>query len=442
MNLIGKPPSPLSNSLRLPCGLVLPNRIAKSATSEALADSNNNATEKLVRLYKLWSEGGAGLLITGNVMVDRRHMEGPGNVAIDDNVGMSQLKAWSSAASSCGNQVWIQLSHAGRQASPDICPKPVSASDVQLRLPMRVFARPRPLTEEEIIEIIERFARAALTAKNAGFSGIQLHAAHGYLISQFLSPRINLRTDKWGGSIENRARLLLEIIRAIRKLAGSTLALSIKINTTDFICGGFSHSDCLAVVKMMNEEGLDLLELSGGTYESMVMLSSHTSDSLDKNFDSSSPGLAKEVFFLKYASDVKQLARMPIMLTGGFRSKTVMEECLAKKLVDVIGLARPFCLEPDFPKVLLSGQLDQLSSLEEQLQLGFGWLGQTSPWKSIRVINTVGGAAWFTLQLQRLAEGIGPNLKMSIAEAIIKYLSQARLAAKHLNRTVKEQTDT
>ena len=223
---------PLAQPLRLPCGAVLPNRLCKAAMTEGLGDSQLRATERHVRLYRAWSEGGAGLHVTGNVMVDRHVIERPGNVAIDpshppsvDAEARARLKAWSAAGTVGGNGLWMQISHAGRQSPRYATRQPVGPSDVQLDL-MGNYARPRALREDEILGLVQRFAQVAVIARETGFTGVQVHGAHGYLLSSFLSPVTNLRTDAWGGSLENRARFLVEVVHAVRKAVGDVRVTS------------------------------------------------------------------------------------------------------------------------------------------------------------------------------------------------------------------------
>ena len=215
--------------LALPCGAILSNRLAKAAMTEGLATPEGVPTNELERLYGLWSDGGAGLLLTGNVIVDRDHLERPGNVVIDrePDAAMAALRRWAEAGTRAGNHLWAQISHGGRQVQKSVNPAPKSASDVQLALPGGQFAKPVPLTQEEIADLVDRWAIAAKACREAGFTGVQVHAAHGYLVSQFLSPRSNLRTDEYGGSLENRARFLLEIVRAVRAAVGPEFPLSV-----------------------------------------------------------------------------------------------------------------------------------------------------------------------------------------------------------------------
>jgi len=263
----------LKQPLALPCGASLPNRLAKAAMTEGLADGALRATPSLERLYRTWSEGGCGLLLTGNVQVDRFDLERPANVAIDqseprtfDAEARARLAAWARAGTVNGNHLWVQLSHAGRQSPRYVTGRPLAPSPVQLDL-LGSFARPRALTEDEILGLIRRFAHAAQVVREAGFTGVQVHGAHGYLISSFLSPVTNRRTDDWGGTLANRARFLRETVRAVRHAVGADFPVALKLNSDDFRKGGFTHDECLQVVAWLNDESLDLLEVSGGTYE-------------------------------------------------------------------------------------------------------------------------------------------------------------------------------
>jgi len=268
----------LAEPLRLPCGVVLPNRLCKAAMTEGLGDRQLRATERHERLYRAWSEGGAGLLVTGNVMIDRHVIERPGNVAIDvthppsiDADARAALARWAAAGTVAGNQLWMQVSHAGRQSPRYVTRQPLAPSEVQLDL-LGNYARPRALREDEIADFIARFARVAVIARETGFTGVQVHGAHGYLISSFLSPVTNRREDAWGGALGNRARFLIEAVRATRRAVGGDFPVSVKLNSDDFRKGGFSHADCLDVVRLLNDEAIDLLEISGGNYEQPRLL--------------------------------------------------------------------------------------------------------------------------------------------------------------------------
>ena len=410
----------LARPFKLPCGATLPNRLCKGAMTEGLANPWLQATERHVTLYRRWSEGGAGLLLTGNVMIDRRVLERPGNVAIDRNGGLKRLRQWAQAGTVAGNHLWMQISHAGRQSPRYVTGEPLAPSAVGLEL-FGNYARPRALREEEILDFIQRFASVAVTAREAGFTGVQIHAAHGYLLSAFLSPVTNQRTDAWGGPIENRARFLLEALRATRQAVGADFPIAIKLNSDDFRKGGFSSEDCLNVVRLLNDEKLDLLEISGGTYEQPKLLG------FEGRAESAEPQRQttrqREAYFLDYATTIRKIAQMPLMVTGGFRTRTGMEEALQENACDVIGLGRPLCTDPDFPKQLLSRAVDTAPRHEKTLKLGQQrWLSGASPIFFIKLLNVLGQQGWYYQQLFRLGDGLQADTQRGILKAFWLYL--------------------
>lgn len=413
----------LADSLKLPCGALLKNRLAKAAMTEGLADPWNRATERHATLYRRWAEGGAGLLITGNVQVDRRHLERPGNVAIDGPQTDEQraaLTAFARAATDRGAAIWIQLSHAGRQSPKIVSREPVGPSAVRLNLPGGQFAAPRALSHFEIEDVIARFAYAASVAKSAGFTGVQVHAAHGYLISEFLNPLVNRREDQWGGALENRARLLLRVVAAVRAKVGSGFPVSVKLNSSDFQKGGFSFEECLTVVSWLNEAGIDLLEISGGSYEQPQMMGI---EGLEPAFEERAreSTRAREAYFIQYAESVSARAAMPLMVTGGFRSRGAMDDALAAGAADAIGLARPLCVDPGLPRDLLNGAVAVAPSWENSLRLGPGGLGPNSKNDLVRALNGFGAMAFFYENLFRLADGKSAKTRMSILPAFLKF---------------------
>jgi len=385
----------LETSLRLPNGTVLAHRIAKAAMEEALADAKEDPTPELARLYGRWAQGGAALLITGHVMVDRMARGRPRDVVIEDDRAMPMLRAWASAARTGGAEVWMQLNHAGRQTPRFVTNEPVAPSAVPAVKMLKSFGKPRALREDEIEDIIARFARAAVVAESAGFTGVQIHAAHGYLISQFLSPRTNLREDQWGGSVENRARFLLRVVRAIRAAVKSTTAVSVKLNSADFQRGGFDEKDFAEVVRMLEGEGVDLLEVSGGNYESPTLFAGTSTAS-------------REAYFLEFARAVRDLTKIPIMVTGGFRSRQAMEAALAEGAVDVIGMARPLAIDPDFPNRLLDGTADRSVARNQHV--------------FVKSLNTLADGSWSWMQLRRMAHGNAPDPELSTWLSMSYYL--------------------
>ena len=420
--------------LALPCGASLRNRIAKAAMTEGLASPHLQPTERHERLYGTWSDGGAGLHLTGNVMVDRRCLERPGNVAIepgDPHFDRAAFERWAAAGTRGGNHLWMQISHAGRQTPRYVASRALAPSDSSLAIPGGLFGSARGLHESEIADIIQRFANAADVARSTGFTGVEIHAAHGYLISEFLSPRVNLRTDSWGGSLENRARLLLEVVRATRNRVGPSFPVAVKLNSADFQRGGFEHDDCLKVVGWLEQEGVDLLEISGGTYEQPQMFAR---EGIEPAFQKRESTRSREAYFLTYAESVRAVTRLPLMVTGGFRSREAMNGALAAGSTDVIGIARPLCVEPDLPRRLIQGESQRGTSFEDGLRVGSGFFSENSPLTLLRAVNVLGSQGWFCVQLLRLGDGLPPDTSLGTLGALIAYQKNELSTARRLKR--------
>lgn len=324
-------------ALQLPNGQVISNRIAKAAMEENMADLNQAPSRELKQLYKTWAEGEPGLLLTGNVMIDRRAMTGPGGVALENEQHLDSFREWADVARAKGVHFWVQLSHPGRQTMANLGQQALAPSAIALDLGSfsRMFATPRAMTEDDIQDVIQRFATSARLAEKAGFTGVQIHGAHGYLLSQFLSPLSNHRTDRWGGSLENRARLLLEVIHAVRASVSPSFCVAVKLNSADFQRGGFDAADARAVVELLNPLPIDLLELSGGSYEAPAM----QGEARDGRT------LAREAYFLEFAKELATIARMPLMVTGGIRRLPVVQHVLDSGIA-MAGIATALTLEP------------------------------------------------------------------------------------------------
>ena len=370
----------LAEPLKLRCGAVLPNRLAKSALSEQLGDRRNAPTRELHELYRTWARGGAGTLITGNVMVDPAALGEPRNVtATADPAG---FRAWARAVEGTGTRLWVQLNHPGRQSPRYLSREPVAPSAVPFgsRGIRTAFAAPRALTGDEIEAIIERFAVAARTFVDAGFHGVQIHGAHGYLVSQFLSPLTNLRTDAWGGDAVRRRRFLLEVVRRVRAAVGDDVPVAVKLNSADFQRGGFTEEESLEVVRELGETGVDLLEVSGGTYEKAAMMGSGRASTQ-----------AREAYFLDYAAKARSVSDVALMVTGGFATAEGMAEALRSGALDVVGLGRPLIVDPGLPARLLDGE----DARAERL----------CPKTGVRLADSLLEIQWHTRQLHRIAAG-------------------------------------
>lgn len=317
---------------------------------ENMADPGQIPGEALVNLYKAWGEGAPGLILTGNVMVDPKALTGPGGVVLQKNTlsesdNRERFEKWAAAAKSGGSKVWMQISHPGRQVYASQGTEAVSASATKVEMAgaEKMFDTARALEGGEIKAMVMRFADTAAAAESCGFDGVEIHAAHGYLVAQFLSPLTNKRGDEWGGPLENRARFLLEIVRAVRSRVSGGFGVGVKLNSADFQKGGFDVEDARRVVEMLNAERVDLVELSGGSYESAAMMG--MSD--DERVSSTA---AREMYFIDFAADIAKTAHMPIMVTGGVTKKSTAEDALASRSVDMVGIARAFAYAPHLPK--------------------------------------------------------------------------------------------
>ena len=414
----------MNSSFTLPCGQVIKNRICKAAMTERIAKGNNLAHQGHINLYRKWAEGNIGILLTGNVMIDRNNMEGPANVVIDaqnylDHI--DELKNWSSVGTQNNTQLWMQISHAGRQTPGEINSSPSAPSDVQLKIPGRSYGIPKPMSEEEILDVIDRFSFTAKIARETGFTGVQFHSAHGYLLSEFLSPDINTRDDAWGGSLENRSRMHLEIIKKCRAEVGEDFPISMKLNSADFQKGGFTENESIEVAKMLEDAGLDLLEISGGTYEQPKLIGAdHISINPERSEIRRESTIAREAYFLEYADQIRKAVSMPLMVTGGFRTKEGIENALRSNICQIVGVGRPLCADPLCIKKMIDGELEILPSVEKTLSLGPWLLSSSSPIKLIQVINAFGAMAWCYQQIKRMADGLMPNNDQKLFNALRK----------------------
>lgn len=398
------PQAVLAQPFHLPRGGVVKNRVCKSAMSEALGTRQGRATPELARLYGAWAEGGVGLCITGNVMIDRRALGEPGNVVIEDDSQMAELQAWAQAATRNGTHCWVQLNHPGKQAPKGLNKENVAPSAVPFRKDMQAFfPTPRELTDAEVRELIARYGRAAGIVKRAGFTGVQIHGAHGYLVSQFLSPHHNQRSDEWGGSAEKRRRFVLAVLGAMRAEVGADFPIGIKLNSADFQRGGFTEEESLDTIRALAAAGIDLIEISGGTYEAPAMTGVKTAGAPVK--DSTRQ---REAYFLAFAEKARQAVSVPLVVTGGFRSLEGMATALTSGAVDLVGLARAVAIEPDVVNRLLAGQAPR---------------EQVRPIKTgIPPIDRMGlmEVSWYTGQLKRIGRGEAPRPNESALWVFLK----------------------
>jgi 2,4-dienoyl-CoA reductase-like NADH-dependent reductase (Old Yellow Enzyme family) len=329
----------LFESLKLPCGVTLKNRIAKSAMSDSLGDGTGHPTTEQIRLYQRWADGGLAVSIIGEVQGNAGYAEKPGNLVLNETSDLDRFRVLAQQGGENGTQLWLQLGHAGALAyAPTSNPKGPSALDLP-------GLRCAELTRDEIHQLSSEFARTARLAKQAGFGGVQIHAAHGFLLSQFLSPLFNKRSDEYGGAIANRMRLLLEAIEATRAAVGPDFPIAVKLNSSDQLESGFDEDDALEVVAALDRSSLDLLDISGGTYF--------------PGAKSASDGAGRGPYFLEFAKRARAVTTKPLMLTGGFKTRAQAEDAVTSGAVDVVGLARALVLEPSLPDLWKADQIPE-----------------------------------------------------------------------------------
>ncbi|MEV7323825.1 NADH:flavin oxidoreductase/NADH oxidase family protein [Streptomyces sp. NPDC093970] len=400
--------SELFSSLSLRSGQVLNNRIAKAAMEENMAGTGQLPDKALFELYRRWAAGGTGLLITGNVMVHAEALTGPAGVVLDADAPLEPFAEWARAAKSGGGAVWMQINHPGRQIGSDM-PGVVwgpSAVAVDLGRHSGRFGKPVAMTPEQIQTTVTRYAVTARRAEQAGFDGVEIHAAHGYLLSQFLSPRVNKRTDEWGGSLDNRARMLLDVVRTVRAAVSPSFAVAVKLNSADFQRGGFDAEDARQVIGMLAPLGVDLVELSGGSYESPAM-SGRPADARTH---------AREAYFLDLAKDLVDTSPLPLMLTGGITQRHTADRVLDSG-VAIVGMGTALAVTPDLPERWREGR-----EADHRLR--------PVTW-SDKALASAAGMAQVRRQMRRIARGSRPTPRTHPAIAL---LAERRMQRRALRR--------
>jgi 2,4-dienoyl-CoA reductase-like NADH-dependent reductase (Old Yellow Enzyme family) len=397
--------SELFSPLPLRSGQVLKNRIAKAAMEENMAGDGQLPDEQLFALYRHWAAGGTGLLITGNVMVHAEALTGPAGVVLDEDAPLEPFIEWAKAGKSGGGAIWMQINHPGRQVASDMPGVVWGPTDIGVNLGKHSsrFGRPTAMTPQQIEETVARYAVTARRAERAGFDGVEVHAAHGYLLSQFLSPLVNKRTDQWGGSLENRARMLLDIVRAVRATVSPSFAVAVKLNSADFQRGGFDADDARQVIEMLEPLGVDLVELSGGSYESPAM----TGRSADARTR------AREAYFLDLAKDLVRTSPLPLMLTGGITKRATAEKVLHSG-VAVIGMGTALAVTPDLPD-----RWHKRREADRQMR-SVNW--------SDKALASAASMALVRHQMRRLARGSSPRPGTHPAIALISERRKQRAA--------------
>ena len=390
----------LFTPITLPNGTTIKNRFFKSAMSEGMGTRDFQPKKNIATLYKRWAEGGTGLIITGNIMVDPKGTAEPGNIVFDKNSNMEILKDWAKQGQQHGAKVMVQLNHPGKQVPKTIAKETVAPSTIPLGNGLnKLFSTPRALTTSEVEELVQKFVTSAKVAKEAGFSGVQIHAAHGYLISQFLSPHDNRRTDKYGGSLENRMRFLKEIYLGMREELGKDFTIGIKINSTDFKEDGLTEENSLKTIIELANLGLDFVEISGGTYERPAMMGA-TSKSTN------------QVFFAEYSKKLKQKIEIPVVVTGGIRSINAMNTLLNDNTTDFIGIARPLTIDPNIPNKIKQGTY----TIVETTRVSTGVK------KLDKIFGSLLGIVYYQVLMQNIAKGKEPkatkNAWLSLIQAV------------------------
>jgi 2,4-dienoyl-CoA reductase-like NADH-dependent reductase (Old Yellow Enzyme family) len=378
------------------------NRIIKAAMSEALATSDGKVTAPLIKLYDTWGKGGLGSLITGNVMIDQGAKNEPGVVVIEDESDLAKLKEWALVGKKYNIAQIVQLSHPGKQCPKGLNRETVAPSAVGFNssLMSLTFAVPRVLEEDEIYDIIKRFGESARICEKAGFEGVQIHGAHGYLVSQFLSPNHNHRADQWGGRLENRMRFLVEIFKSIRQQTSATFIVGVKLNSDDFQKGGFSEQDSVTVFKALDALGIDFIEISGGTYEAPALVGAVKKESTQ----------LREAYFLEFAEKVRQEVKTVLMVTGGFRTQAGMNAALQSGACDLIGLARPFAMETNVAEKLIAGA--DVKYAVKPIKTGIG------PIDKMGMMEVI----WYAAQFKTIGQGQVPNPKLSPLKVFLNYI--------------------
>jgi len=324
--------------------LTVPNRFVRSATHDFLAEEDGSVTDRQVALYSRLAEGEVGLIISGHAYVAPEGKASPRQLGIQSDSLVAGLSRIARAVHAFPSRIMLQLAHAGRQTKDKICGATPLAPSAVFEPMMK--SMPREMTEADIEAVLRDFLRAAERARLAGFDGVQLHGAHGYLLSSFFSPYSNRRTDDWGGSTENRARLAVRILQGIKKTCGPDFPVTIKLNSSDFLPGGLEVEESVALARILAREGIDAVEASGGTSEA--------------GKGSMWPGIRteeEEGYFVPAAMRIKAAVGVPVFGLGGFRTLRAMERCVAEGRADLISLSRPLVRDPFLIRKFRTGEV-------------------------------------------------------------------------------------
>jgi 2,4-dienoyl-CoA reductase-like NADH-dependent reductase (Old Yellow Enzyme family) len=371
-------PQSLRSSYELKPGIHLSNRLVKASTEELLGEKNGRMTERMLGLYDVWGKSGIGMILTGNMFVSEAGKSRNGNLVVyRDERGLQEQSNLASRMQAHGAKGIVQINHAGRQALAHTGVQPIAPSPIQMQGYGGLFKTPRAATNEELEQVVQDFVESAVLLEKAGFAGVEIHAAHGYLLSQFLSPLLNQREDKWGGSLRNRASLLLQIVERVQEAVSPSFIVGVKLNSADFQRGGFGEDDSLQVIEWLSEHHIDFLEISGGNYESPAMMGNSSTNK-------------REAYFLSFAKRVRAISSVHLLVTGGFRSSSFMDDCIRDGECDLIGIARPMIVEPDLPMRLLADR--KTAAVEVRDRLG------------IKMLDNMLQTFWYKRQMAAIAK--------------------------------------
>ena len=432
IELIGAP-------ITLPCGLTLPNRLVKCPMQETCAKAPNYdpPLDQWRHIYTEWANAEYGLIITGQVQVDIRFLSIAGDVVCHDKAlsepVLSKWKEWATIAQSAGTPCIVQLAHPGRMSPLGAGNRPADMaplcpSSVPVALPgadswlnklalQKILGTPKAMSLQEIDEAVANFVRGAKVAREAGFAGAQIHGAHGFLVSQFLSPRTNLRTDDYGGTPEKRLVFLQRLVREMRAACPAPFCLSVKLNSADYMAvgQGLTTDEGLEQVKWLVTCGMvDFVEISGGNAET-------TTSKLHNSFDKPTTSVApkrestriREAFFTDFAERVQGLdSKVPIQLSGGFRTRNGMADAIDSGVCDLIGLGRAAVLEPTLPRdVLLNPDVPDDTALALPHMVRGQWLAR---WVPVKVVGAGLPIEFFYWNMRRLGAGLKSDPYASI----------------------------
>jgi 2,4-dienoyl-CoA reductase-like NADH-dependent reductase (Old Yellow Enzyme family) len=358
--------NPMNQPLKLPCGVVLKNRLVKSPMSDSLGDGRGDPSAAQIRLYERWALGGVGLSIIGEVQTDPRYPEKPGNLVLGPQSNDALLKELTSRATIQEAHLWPQLGHAGALAHSPLS-RPKGPSPLQVE-----GLHCDGMTQREVKRLPTTFATAAQHARRVGFTGVHLHAGHGFLLSQFLSPLFNHRRDEYGGSIESRAQIILEIISTVRKAVGTDFPIGIRMNSSDMLQGGLTKEDALELVRILDNTSIDLIDVSGGTYF--------------PGAKSASEGASSGPYFLDFVRAARRITQKPLIVSGGFKQRTEVLDALESGSADMVGLGRSMILNPLLPRDWIHGD------------------GRDPVFPKFAATVPGGVTAWYTMRITALGE--------------------------------------